>query len=197
MEKITKERWNAAQSAERALHTLSRKDGESHYLQSYTQYFNLLGLSFDLNGVSFIEIGPADFPALQHCENYKGWIIEPMPSDILSTICAESEIYLITLPVEEIEKVPTADEVWVFNVMQHIIDPEVFVSQCKRMGKVIRFFEPINFPTCEYHPHTFTADDFKGWFGESVNIYQGGSIAGFHQADCAYGTYKSSDHEGN
>jgi hypothetical protein len=187
--KITKKRWQDAQKAERKMHTFQEAEGIEHYHSTYRHYFRFVQLGFDLGGLSVIEIGPADFPALRHCKNYSGIIIEPMPSEILKKFCDSAGVQLITEPLEEIADLPEVTEIWLFNVMQHIIDPDKFVQKCKEVAKRIRFFEPINYPVSEYHPHTYTEEDFKGWFGDCVQAYKGGSVQGFHEADCVYGVF--------
>jgi hypothetical protein len=186
---ITKERWQEAQQAERKEHTFDYQEGFDHYRTSYEHVFRFLGMATDQRGKTILEIGPADFPALAYCQNYKGIIVEPMPSKHLNRFVKESKIKLIHYPVEEIE-LPFVDEAWLFNVLQHVIYPDLFIEKCKGVSKVIRYFEPIDYPTSEYHAHTFTRVDFVEWFG-LVNIYEGGSVEGFHQADCAYGTWQA------
>jgi len=148
----------------------------------------------DQHGKSILEIGPADFPALGYCENARGTIIEPMESEHLKTICDALNILILTTPLEEISQAALdeigANEVWLMNVIQHVIDPELFIAQCKAAAPVIRFFEPIDCGTCEYHPHAFTIDDFIRWFG-AAERYIGGTDEDFHTADCAYGTWRA------
>lgn len=189
IEPVTKERWLSAQTAERACHALGFNDGFAHYAESYTHVFRYLGMETEQHGKTIMEIGPADFPALAYCQNYKGLIVEPMPSDYLSLICETRQIEIIGSPVEEAQ-LPAADEVWIFNLLQHVIDPELLVAKCKDAADVIRFFEPVDYPTCVYHPHTFAESDFIRWFGDSVRRYKGGSVSGFHESDCVYGTWE-------
>lgn len=188
MSAITKERWNEAQAAERNCHTFG-EEGFEHYREMYKIVFRFLGMGTDQHGKTILEIGPADFPALAYCQNYKGIIVEPMISKPLNHFVKANKVKLIHYPVEEIE-LPFADEVWLFNVLQHVIFPDLFVEKCKAVTEVIRYFEPVDYPTSPHHPHTFTRIDFAEWFG-LVNIYQGGSVANFHQADCAYGTWRA------
>lgn len=188
---ITHERWKEAQKSERAQHNFDFTRGFQHYKKTYQIYFEFLKLGFDLGGLSICEIGPADFPALAHCKNYSpSIIIEPMPSVLLMNQIDGNNITLIDKPLEDIKTMRVCSEVWLFNVMQHIKDPDVFINKCKDIAHLrIRFFEPINYPTSVYHPHSFSFDDYLRWFGDSVSLYKGGSVPGFHQADCAYGTY--------
>lgn len=189
MQGITLERWREAQEAERSLHNADKNNNHNHYKNTYENYFRLLELGFNLHGLSVTEIGPADYPALRYCENYThSVIIEPMPSKELEVFC-DGKISLITEPLELINTLPATTEVWLFNVMQHIIDPDIFISKCKEIGKRIRFFEPINYPTSVHHPHQFTVDDFRKWFGDCTKLYKGGALPGFHESDCAYGVF--------
>lgn len=185
--KITKDRWQEAQIAERKQHTFSYKEGFFYYKNSYDNYFDFLGINYDQSGKTIIEIGCADFPALEHCTFKKGYVVEPMPSEILEKIAKYKNLTIINKPVEEIV-LPKSDEVWLFNVMQHIIDPDLFILNCKNSANVIRFFEPINYGTCVYHPHDYTLEDFIGWFGSCVKKYED-KIMLFHEADCAYGSW--------
>jgi len=184
--KITKEDWLEAQKAERTQHTMSYEEGSKHYKNSYDNYFRYLGIGYNHKGKTIVEIGCADFPALEHCQVKKGICIEPMPSDILKAIAERKGLEIIAAPVEEIN-IPKCDEIWLLNVMQHIIDPDLFVEKCKEAAKVVRYFEPINYPTCVYHPHTFTLEDFQRWF-TNPNYYND-KAPGFHEAECAYGAY--------
>lgn len=184
---ITLERWQEAQKAERQHHNLTRKEGQEHYLKTYKTYFEYLGIDFDHKGKTIVEIGCADFPALEHCQVKKGYLVEPMPSELLKELINEKpHLELIPYPVEHIE-LPKCDEIWLLNVMQHVIDPDLFIKKCKEAAKVIRFFEPINWPIEIYHPHTFTFEYFREHFKEA-KLYKG-DRKDFHTAECAYGTW--------
>lgn len=190
---ITQERWYEAQKAEREQHTLDPIEGAIHYGKAYKNYFKFLGLGNNLHGLNVIEVGPADFPALQCCDNWGiAVIVEPMPSEILLNFCKKQDIILLTEAFEKamthIDKIEGLTEVWLLNVMQHVIDPEVFINTAKQFGDRIRFFEPIDQPVTTYHPHTYSLKDYQRWFGD-VNLYVGGTVEGFHEADCAYGVW--------
>lgn len=193
---ISLERWQQAQKAEREQHTLSYMEGLLHYANSYKHYFRFVGLGNDLGGLNVIEVGPADFPALNECKGEgKLFVVEPMPSEHLERICKEKGIILVTSPFESLDfttdngKPEGIIEVWLFNVMQHVINPDKFIEQAKGIADRIRFFEPIDEPITEYHPHTYTLKDYQGYFGDSVNLYVGGTVPGFHEASCAYGVW--------
>jgi hypothetical protein len=109
-----------------------------------------------------------------------------MPSDILKDISKELGCDIIDKPVEEIE-IPKCDEIWLLNVMQHVIDPDLFIAKCKEAAKLIRFFEPIDWPIEIYHPHTFTFEWYQKHF-KDAKLYNG-NLPNFHEAKCAYGIW--------
>jgi len=189
--KITSDRWNEAQQAERDCHDrLIDKIGESathsHYQQTYQHYFDYLGIEPDQHGKTIVEIGCADYPALEWCNNVNGILIEPLPSDRLNQfVDSRADITLIKAKVEDIE-LPECDEVWLLNVMQHVQDPDLFIEKCKR-AKVVRFFEPIDCGICVHHPHTFTQEWYEKRFGDCVKRYL--PVLNFHGANCVYGVW--------
>lgn len=178
--------WQAAQIEERKFHTEGFHEGREHYGLSYDQYFEYLGIDKDLQGKNIIEIGPADFPALAYCRNLgECAVIEPMPSENLKL----SGLKIITDVAEDVEY--EADEVWLMNVLQHVIDPNKIVERAKRQSKVVRFFEPINYGVDVCHPWNLTLEMFKGWFGDCVKYYPFNKDAfRFHTWECAYGVYE-------
>lgn len=191
---ITKERWEQAQIAERGFHKESFEDGYKHYRNSYSQYFAYLGIDIpmtgvDLKGKRIVEIGPADFPAVGYCSgNENCLIIEPLPSDYLKRF----NIPISTEPAEDVEY--EADEVWLFNVLQHVFDPHKIVERAKRQAKVIRFFEPINYGVNDAHPWNLTMEMFKEWFGDCVKHYPAGqNVTYFHTWECAYGVWRKEE----
>lgn len=184
---ISNERWKQAQAEERKQHIYSYEEGVKHYKKSYDNYLKYLGTDYNHEGKTIVEIGCADFPALQHVTAENKIVIEPMMSTILSEICYFNDIEYLQRPVEEI-KMPPSDEIWLFNVLQHVIDPDTFIDKCKASTKLIRFFEPLNYPADVCHPHVLTEEDFTRWFRHFA-IYKD-KVEGFHQWDCTYGNFK-------
>lgn len=176
--------WQRAQIEERKYHTLTKSEGVNHYAKTYEQYFNFLDIVPDLRERRIAEVGPADIPALSFCSNVGfSYIVEPLPSDILSTF----GIAILKKKAEDVNFKYT-DEVWLFNVLQHVEDPAKIVENAKK-ASVVRFFEPINYGIDACHLHNLTMEMFKEWFGD-VGYYPGNKKAEcFHQWECAYGVY--------
>lgn len=184
---VTKETWEKAQAAERRFHSEDFDTGYDHYATSYVQYFKHLGINPELLGKNIVEIGPADFPALAYTTNRgdKSLIIEPMPSEHLNRF----NIPMLAVCAEDAEY--EADEVWLFNVLQHVIDPYQIVERAKKQSKVIRFFEPIDYGCDECHPWNLTEAMFREWFGDVVQIWESGQdVVNFHTWKCAYGVWR-------
>ena len=86
------------------------------------------------------------------------------------------------------------DEVWIYNVLQHVEDPKKVIDNAKRMGKLIRIFEWIDAETNEMHPHKLTwplLDEWLGGKGKIENINELGCVG-----KCYYGAFDTGQSEG-
>lgn len=197
MTAITKQRWMEAQVEEKAMHdNYSFDEGLGIWRDSFDKHVKILGMDYNVGPKTILEIGCAGFPGLYLCDGYtKGYLVEPMPSDNLQRCLRERpNLELIQAPMEEAVLPEGIDEVWLFNVLQHVIDPDLIIKKCKEVAPVVRFFEPIDWPTCSFHPHTFTLEYFENAFGkENTKKYEGGSIEAFHEANCAYGLWVNTE----
>jgi hypothetical protein len=187
---IDKKRWAIAQEEEKLHHMHeSSQDSFNKWRGIYDFYFRYLDINLDLNNKSILEIGPAKISALLYCDNYNvSYVVEPTRYEDTEYLYEGKNITFIRDLYEECES-PKVDEIWLFNVLQHIVDPDLFIEKCKQNAKIIKFFEPINTPIEIHHPHSFTFEDYVKYFGESVKLYKG-STETFHTADCVYGVYK-------
>jgi len=184
--------WEKGQMEERAWHDQikSYEYGFQHYKEGYPTLFGYVGLDTDLGGKSVIEIGSADFPVLKYCTNLGScYIIEPMQSPYLERDL-DSHIVLIKDIAEEVQ-FPYVHEIWMFNLLQHVLDPDLIIKKSKKAANVIRFFEPVNCPTSNVHFHVFDLDYFRCHFGECVQFYEKHPKAvNFHTWECAYGVWR-------
>lgn len=57
------------------------------------------------------------------------------------------------------------DECWIYNVLQHTVDPEIVIASARRSAPVLRMFEWIDIPAYEGHPHMLTAAKLDAWTG--------------------------------
>jgi hypothetical protein len=187
---INKERWDIAQKEEKLHHTHENlEEAIIKWKDIYDFYFRYLNIDFDLKNKTILEIGPARISALLYCDNYQhSFIVEPTEYEDTTKLYSEKPISFIREIYENCES-PKVDEIWLFNVLQHVVDPDEFIEKCKKNTKVIKFFEPINTPIETHHPHSFTFDDYTKYFGVSTKLYNG-STEKYHTADCVYGVYE-------
>jgi len=191
-EPISRERWEEAQIGEKLYHIQEPVEmSYEHYRNTYKNYFEYLGIDKDLKGKKIMEIGPGRISGLLFCENYsKSYIIEPTEYEDIDYLYEGKNLEIIKKTVEETD-LPEVDEVWIFNLLQHVQNPDLLVSKCKEVSKIIRFFEPIDLPTNLEHPFTFSKNDFITYFGSCVTDYEPSGIPGFHGARCVYGIYSN------
>lgn len=57
------------------------------------------------------------------------------------------------------------DEAWIYNVLQHTIDPEAIIAGMRRVARRIRVFEWVETEAYRGHPHTLHVADLQAWCG--------------------------------
>ena len=187
-------KWDMAQKHERTHHPHPfNPDFDDHnsnfYRNFYKNYFIFTGLSHNLHNKSVIEVGPAKISGLCFCKNYgDAYLIEPLIFEDTLVFYRGKGITIIHEPVETCD-LPKVNMVWMFNLLQHVIDPHTVIEKLKGCAEEIYFFEPIDVPTDEKHIHSLGESFFIEAFGAAVKKYKGMSIPGFHRADCVYGKY--------
>jgi len=55
------------------------------------------------------------------------------------------------------------DEAWIYNVLQHVQDPEAVVDRALRVARVVRIFEWMFTPPHTGHPHTLFPHELDKW----------------------------------
>ena len=118
----------------------------------------------DLQGKSVIEIGAGPNGLVLRCTNGRRKVIDPL--DLPNWMKERYEYFGV-----EYEKIKAEDmnedgwdEVWVFNVMQHVEDPELSIFNIKNCAKTIRIFDWLETPTDKMHPNSFT----KQWYDDKL-----------------------------
>lgn len=117
----------------------------------------------DLQNKSILDVGCGPVSLLLRCKNFKRAVgIEPLfYSEQVNEIYKKSNIELLQIPAENMDfKTNEFDEVWMYNVLQHVKSPGAILEKLIQYGSVIRIFEWINIPAHEGHPHMLTAQYF-------------------------------------
>jgi len=162
-------------------------------------YFKRLGLketgmshwrfTFDMEGKSVADVGGGPASFLLKCINVHGWVIDPncYPEWVYKRYDAAGIRYMHQRGEAWVQQGSLFDEVWMYNVLQHVDDPELVMRNARRNGKLLRFFDWLDTPPHEGHPNTLTKELLDGWLGASgtTEIIDENDARGF----CYYGVF--------
>ena len=173
-------------------------DSLYHHGESLVAQYVGLNLQEDLKDKFIIEVGAGPRGSLLYTKgNFKrGIVVEPLIDRWPPEIRKDYEdigVELIVAPYEDLEIDEQVDETWFFNVVQHVLDPTEQLELAKKTSKVVRVFEGLCQTTDQAHPWTVSEELFTDVFGNFGKIFKGGTVEGFHSADCYYGTWYASD----
>ena len=136
--------------------------------------------SFDLEGRSVIDIGGGPVSLLLKCLNrgrslvadpvfWPGWVIRRYE---------DCGIEFWAMAGESISGY-SFDEAWIYNVLQHVTDPELVITNAKSIAQTIRVFEWIDIEPYAGHPHLLTEallDVAFGGKGFVANLNENGAV---------------------
>jgi 2-polyprenyl-3-methyl-5-hydroxy-6-metoxy-1,4-benzoquinol methylase len=156
--------------------------------------------NYDLLGQKILDLGAGDCSILLRFNNKKGTASDPLLGKFPKWVTEryiENDILPIPYKGEEMVELSLDgegyDEVWIYNVLQHTDDPELVISNARRMGKLIRIFEWIEEPLSDGHIHVLHEKDLNKWLGgqgraEMINdrgahglCYHGVFLGGFRE----------------
>lgn len=126
---------------------------------------------YDLHGRSVVDLGGGPASMLLKAVGGRGTVVDPCPYP--AWVTARYEAAGVVQRVEEAETFLAADrhdEAWVYNVLQHVVDPERVVASARRNARVLRIFEWLETEVVDGHPHTLHADDLNRWIGASGHV---------------------------
>lgn len=203
--------WEEAQAEELAFwNTPGAELGEQLKQLSYASY---LGLQFEHDGnspyvinkagLSIIDIGggpvslllktttnPEDFRLVVDPCTYPEWVRDRY---------SDAGIDYCVMPAEKLygDVGEMVDEVWLYNVLQHTLDPQkIFdnIYATLKEGGVFRFLDWIDTPTNVAHPVTLTIEEimlmletagFKSYSVNSATLNENGAVG-----KIAFGVFK-------
>lgn len=114
----------------------------------------------DLGGKSVLDIGGGPVSLLLKCRNrgacaildpnnWPNWVFNRYRGAGIEYIQAQAEHAVL-------DKV--YDEVWIYNVLQHVESPEAVIATAKKYGRVVRVFEWLGGVPNDAHPHSLTKE---------------------------------------
>lgn len=154
------------------LSTLNEELKQLEYAQrmGLIQYHHNAGPQFDLGGKSVLDVGGGPVSLLLKTTHrgsccvvdpiqYPNWVLERYKEASIEYIQETGENIL------NIEKIKNRsfDEAWIYNVLQHTIDPKLIITSVKKIAKRIRIFEWINIPPHSGHPHELKETLLNEW----------------------------------
>jgi hypothetical protein len=122
---------------------------------------------YDVRGRSIVDLGGGPASMLLKCIDLgKGsMVVDPCPYPFwVQQRYQEAGIEYNPTPAEDFEGTGY-HEAWIYNVLQHVIDPEKIVHNAKKAARRIRFFDWIDTPPHPGHPHELTAASLSKWLG--------------------------------
>lgn len=134
------------------------------------------GFQFNLKGKSVLDIGGGPISLLLKAANFgRAVVVDPceFPDWILERYKAHG-IEFINKPAEEVD-LHGFDEVWIYNVLQHVIDPDEVLKRAKKAGKVVRIFEWVNTAVSEGHINNLTKTWLDKYFNGKLHTLNGES----------------------
>jgi predicted O-methyltransferase YrrM len=179
--------WDKAQSYESKFWT-ENAINSFHEEEKQREYAKCMGIHFDewdridLAGKSILDIGGGPVSMLLKTINGgKRRIIDPlsMPAWAIERYI-RAGIELQKIPAEDIEQ-SGWDEVWIYNVLQHVKNPIKVIENAKKAGKIVRIFEFLDRTENEGHPHLLTEkmlDDAIGQKGTATTLPAAHNIVG-------------------
>jgi SAM-dependent methyltransferase len=147
--------------------------GEEQKQRHYAKCMGLHELSnsqysfyYDLGGKSVLDIGCGPVSLLLKCVNLgAAKAIDPLRyPEWIAARYGYANINYERMKGEDVEATGF-DEVWIYNVLQHVVDPEKIIKNALRAGKIVRVFEWLEIGEAPGHPHNLLEDQMNEWLG--------------------------------
>lgn len=127
----------------------------------------------DAEGKRICDIGGGPVSILLHYNTSGSLVVDPLPiPQIFKDNYYSHGIFLLQKKAEDFLTEfdgSTFDEVWIYNCLQHVQDPELILSLVHKVAPVLRISEPCNYPPNELHPHLFTPEYIRD-MTDSISI---------------------------
>jgi len=145
--------------------------GEEQKQRHYATGMGLTELSnsqhsfyYDLEGKSILDIGGGPTSLLLKCVNRGvSKVIDPLAyPDWVAARYDHASISYTQMKGEDVQATGFG-EVWIYNVLQHVIDPVLVIRNAQRAGKIIRLFEWLEIGVAPGHPHNLLEEQMNEW----------------------------------
>lgn len=121
---------------------------------------------YDMGGKSVLDLGGGPVSMLLKTINTH-WLTVVDPGDYPRWVAeryGSAAIDYVREPAEEYRTNAVYDECWIYNVLQHVIDPGKVLENAQKYARLLRIFEWTNVPPCPGHPHMLERE----WLDETL-----------------------------
>lgn len=168
--KISKEQWyTECQAFERECYAQNLKitENNSEILKQNT-YAKLLGIEIgsddkiDLKNKKILDVGCGPISMLLRCKHFSEAVgIEPNDyGEETDLIYQKHNVTKLKICAEELNLQQQYDEIWMYDVLQHVYNPTLVLQNIKHAGNILRIFEWIDMPAYKGHPHILSQKIF-------------------------------------
>lgn len=122
---------------------------------------------YDMRGRSVVDLGGGPVSMLLKCIDLgeRSCVVDPCSyPDWVTSRYAAAGIVHKRMPAEDFNATGF-QEAWIYNVLQHVIDPEKIIYNAKQAARVVRIFDWIDIPPHPGHPHELKAELLGKWLG--------------------------------
>ena len=129
--------------------------------------------NFYVSGKKILDIGGGPVSLLLKCYDHGGSkVVDPIkyPQWTIDRY-ASHNIEYDQKTGEEVNETGY-DEVWIYNCLQHVIDPQKIIENAKKAAPVLRIFEWIDIPAHKGHPHELKEAKLNEWIGGTGKVSQ-------------------------
>ena len=129
------------------------------------------------DATSILDVGSGPYSLLLKTEGFKkAYALDPLKYPKWTTQRYKAAgVQVITVQGEDL--VPSlvdggVDEIWCYNCLQHVEDPELVILKMRQTSKIIRYFDWIETGTYVGHLHNLTEKDLNKWFNGEGKVQQ-------------------------
>ena len=131
-----------------------------------------LSYPFNLGGRSVLDLGGGPVSLLLKCYNRgASVIVDPAqwPNWVIDRYDAAGITYMQGA-AEDFELGDQFDEVWIYNTLQHCIDPELVLQKALQWGRVVRVFEWVGEFEDDKHPNKLSKEQLDAALGQEGTL---------------------------
>jgi hypothetical protein len=146
---------------------------QKHYVYANLMQIPRVHYSFDAQSRTVLDIGGGPCSMLLKTFNLqKGKVVDPIPYPSWTVQRYNTKNIEVLVDFGENIEELNWGEVWIYNCLQHTIDPQKIIDNAKKAAKILRIFEWIDIPSHEGHPHELTEKNLNHWIGQKGNTIQ-------------------------